>query len=286
MKSSRIDLTLKSSSTFSYAQFTVSSRTHSVKWTAKLSVRNKALSSQALDSTSSTEHSISSSLSSSLDSSSSLLDSSSSLLNSTSTTEHSIYSNLVSAISSLFKIIKMSETKIRFFKELKNEREDSIEYLENIEWVYIQNFSFNKSTVAAMIEVYRFKTYHILFRQNLKFKTHDWYQELDLKIKNNWNELIKKFLINYKVILKNAQIKKFELRVQLTNLMKKNTENIFEYLDKACYDSSYAPSLMTMLMTMLMTILRTIVDRSSLEHRLVSKSTLFRVSLCSSESYK
>ncbi len=33
-----------------------------------------------------------------------------------------------------------------------------------------------------------------------------------------------------------------------------------------CYDSSYAPSLMTMLMTMLMTILRTIVDRSSLEH--------------------
>ncbi len=57
-----------------------------------------------------------------------------------------------------------------------------------------------------------------------------------------------------------------------------------------CYDSSYAPSLiamlMTMLMIMLMTILRAIVDRSSLEHRLVPKSTLFRVSLCSSESYR
>jgi len=53
-----------------------------------------------------------------------------------------------------------------------------------------------------------------------------------------------------------------------------------------CYDSSYASSLIVMLMTMLMTILKAIVDRSSLEHRLVSKSTLFRVSLCSSESYK
>ena len=53
-----------------------------------------------------------------------------------------------------------------------------------------------------------------------------------------------------------------------------------------CYDSSYASSLMTMLITMLMTILRAIVDRSSLEHRLVSKSILFRVSLCSFESYR
>ncbi len=57
-----------------------------------------------------------------------------------------------------------------------------------------------------------------------------------------------------------------------------------------CYDSSYASSLIAMLivmlMTMLMTILRTIVDRLSLEHRLVLKSILFKISLCSSESYK
>ncbi len=57
-----------------------------------------------------------------------------------------------------------------------------------------------------------------------------------------------------------------------------------------CYDSSYASSLivmlMIMLMTMLMTILRAIVDCLSLKHRLVLKSTLFRISLCSSESYR
>ncbi len=57
-----------------------------------------------------------------------------------------------------------------------------------------------------------------------------------------------------------------------------------------CYDPSYAPwlvaMLVTMLMTMLMAILRAIADRSSLGHRLVSKPTLFRVSLCSPESYR
>ncbi len=49
-----------------------------------------------------------------------------------------------------------------------------------------------------------------------------------------------------------------------------------------CYDSSYAFMLIAMLMTMLMTI----VDRSSLNYKVVSRSTLFKVSLCSSESYR
>ncbi len=53
-----------------------------------------------------------------------------------------------------------------------------------------------------------------------------------------------------------------------------------------CYDSSYASMLITMLMTMLMTMFMTIVDRSSLDYRIVPKSILFRVSLCSSESYR
>jgi len=57
-----------------------------------------------------------------------------------------------------------------------------------------------------------------------------------------------------------------------------------------CYDPSYAPSLVAMLvamlMTMLMAILRAIADRSPLGHRLVPKPTLFRVSLCSPESYR
>ncbi len=49
-----------------------------------------------------------------------------------------------------------------------------------------------------------------------------------------------------------------------------------------CYDPSYASMLIAMLMAMLMTI----ADRSSLGYRIVPRSTLFRVSLCSSESYR
>ena len=60
--------------------------------------------------------------------------------------------------------------------------------------------------------------------------------------------------------------------------------------DVNCYDPSYAPSLVAMLvamlMAMLMAILRAIADRSPLGHRLVPKPTLFRVSLCSPESYR
>ncbi len=56
--------------------------------------------------------------------------------------------------------------------------------------------------------------------------------------------------------------------------------------EERCYDSSYASMLIAMLMTMLMTMFLTIVDRSSLDYQVVSKPTLFRVSLCSSESYR
>ena len=58
--------------------------------------------------------------------------------------------------------------------------------------------------------------------------------------------------------------------------------NIYINQKDNCYDFSYASMLIAMLMTMLMTI----VDRSSLDYQIVSKSTLFRVSLCFSESYR
>ncbi len=68
-------------------------------------------------------------------------------------------------------------------------------------------------------------------------------------------------------------------------LFKLTNESIF-FQQYMCYDSSYASMLIAMLMTMLMTMFLTIVDRSSLDYRVVLKSTLFRVSLCSSESYR
>jgi len=53
-----------------------------------------------------------------------------------------------------------------------------------------------------------------------------------------------------------------------------------------CYDPSYAPMLVAMLVTMLMAMFLAIAGRSSLGYRVVPKSTLFRVSLCSPEPYR
>ncbi len=53
-------------------------------------------------------------------------------------------------------------------------------------------------------------------------------------------------------------------------------------LTRKCYDPSYAPMLVAMLVAMLMTI----AGRSPLGYRVVPRPTLFRVSLCSPESYR
>ena len=104
--------------------------------------------------------------------------------------------------------------------------------------------------------------------------------EHELNVNEN---LIKEMISIQNQIIVENQMNQLCFNIQI--IMKQNSRTCQD-IDLDCYDSSYASSLMTMLMTMLMTILRAIVDRSSLEHRLVSKSTLFRVSLCSSESYR
>jgi len=63
-------------------------------------------------------------------------------------------------------------------------------------------------------------------------------------------------------------------------------QDFFIYIDDVtvvdCYDPSYAPMLVAMLVAMLMTI----AGRSPLGYRVVPRPTLFRVSLCSPESYR
>ncbi len=81
------------------------------------------------------------------------------------------------------------------------------------------------------------------------------------------------------------------LHIRLLHIlkMKRTSDYIIEWACsflKNCYDSSYASMLIAMLMTMLMTMFLAIADRSSLGYWVVSKSTLFRISLCSSESYR
>ncbi len=93
------------------------------------------------------------------------------------------------------------------------------------------------------------------------------------------NESLESYIFD---LIQSIKINKFELLIDDMTIALVNHDK--------CYDPSYAPSLIAMLvamlMTMLMAILRAIADRSPLEHRLVPKPILFRVSLCSSESYR
>jgi len=79
-------------------------------------------------------------------------------------------------------------------------------------------------------------------------------------------------------LIKFSSLDKLKIFLQDVN----NKQRVNYQLRDECYDSSYASMLIAMLMTMLMTI----VDRSSLDYRVVPRSILFRVSLCSSESYR
>ncbi len=95
----------------------------------------------------------------------------------------------------------------------------------------------------------------------------------------NFSKLVKSFI---QLTWKDTSFVWNEVCIEVFDNLKKQISSISVLHHFNCYDSSYASMLIAMLMTMLMTI----VDRSSLDYRIVSRSTLFRVSLCSSESYR
>ena len=125
-------------------------------------------------------------------------------------------------------LFTMISVKIRFFKKLRNEKKNSKKYIENINWTYERNF---KTIDVDEITINKFK--RMLFRQNLKNDVHVWYKNLKSNFKQNWSKLLKFFLKYYEIFVKNAQTKKFELKMQLTQLKQKNQKLIFDYIKRA-----------------------------------------------------
>ena len=58
----------------------------------------------------------------------------------------------------------------------------------------------------------------MLFRQHLEKDAHDLYTDLESDVKQNWESLRNSFLTYYKITVKDAQSKKFELRMKLAQL--------------------------------------------------------------------
>lgn len=124
----------------------------------------------------------------------------------------------------------MVQSKIRPFKGLRDGKEDPAEYIEDLEWVYDQDYRGKNPTNDATITE---KSYRLLFRQHLEADAYDWYTDLDKDIKQDWEKLKQLFLTSFQVTEKDAQAKKFELRMKVAQLKQEDNESIADYLKKA-----------------------------------------------------
>ena len=123
---------------------------------------------------------------------------------------------------------KKIHAKIRPFRGLRDGKEDPQEYVEDIEFAYDQE-GHDEGVPVAVAE----KLYRLLFRQNLEDDAWTWYTDLERDIKQNWQRLRARFLASYEITEKDAQAKKFDLRIKVAQLKQSDREDIAEYLKRA-----------------------------------------------------
>ena len=73
----------------------------------------------------------------------------------------------------------MIQLKIKSFRNLKNEKKNSMKYIENVEWIVNQKYN----SIISISEKIISKIKKVLFKQNLKNDAHEWYFDFELKFK-------------------------------------------------------------------------------------------------------
>ncbi|KAA6406837.1 MAG: hypothetical protein FRX48_09335 [Lasallia pustulata] len=90
----------------------------------------------------------------------------------------------------------MGHATIKPFNGQRDGKEDPGEYLEDIEFAYINDYA--GSPAAAKEDDHKSKTSKILFRQHLREGAATWYGDLPKDTKNNWEKLKKEFEAEFK----------------------------------------------------------------------------------------
>ena len=121
----------------------------------------------------------------------------------------------------------MVHVKIRPFRGLKDGKEDPQEYIEDIEWANERDRGDDATDLVAD------KAHRLLFRQNLEDDAWTWYTDLDRETKQDWGRLRELFLSNYEITEKDAQAKRFELRMKAAQLKQNDDEAIPDFLKRA-----------------------------------------------------
>lgn len=131
-------------------------------------------------------------------------------------------------------------TKIRIFRGLRDGKEDPMEFLEDVDWAYEQDYkgkepasSQSEAGASSPVMTFYHKTHRMLFRQHIEDDAYIWYSDLDTEIKGDWTRLRNAFIPAFRVTVKDAQTKKFELRVKLATLQQSEAESIADYIKRA-----------------------------------------------------
>jgi hypothetical protein len=78
----------------------------------------------------------------------------------------------------------MKESNIKSFWDKKDDRENSNEYLKNIEFIYQTNYKSQEAVKEDKIK-YKNNVHRILFRQNLRKDVEEWYFDLSKIVKSD-----------------------------------------------------------------------------------------------------
>ncbi len=183
------------------------------------------------------------------------------------------------------KSLSFDQSKEKFVKLIKQSKS-----LEAVSSSINSKSTFSLKSAFSSINIFMIKT--VAYRMLVKWSDVKIFAVIILKIDRlittveNKSEEVNLHELSHVETLKQVKIKLFSEYHDYLDMFDRTMINQLSSYCFYCYDSSYASMLITMLMTMSMTMFMIIVDCLSLDYWIVSKSILFRVSLCFSESYR
>ncbi|KAA6408850.1 MAG: hypothetical protein FRX48_07194 [Lasallia pustulata] len=124
----------------------------------------------------------------------------------------------------------MGHATIKPFSGQRDGKEDPGEYLEDIEFVYINDYA--GSPAAVKEDDHKSKTSKILFRQHLREGAATWYGDLPKDTKNNWEKLKKEFEAEFK-FEDNHKTETFILWQRVSSLSQGKDKPIVAYICRA-----------------------------------------------------
>jgi hypothetical protein len=156
----------------------------------------------------------------------------------TSTTQNVIFIETIESISSvqvdvktLTKKTKMRDSSIKSFWDKRDDRENSDEYLKNIEFIYQIDYKTQEAIKNDKIK-YKDNVHRILFKQNLKRNVENWYFDLSKIVKEDWKILRTSFKNQFEMKI-DVKVDKYLFLQRVTTLIQRSNEDITNYFRRA-----------------------------------------------------